>query len=325
MEAPLLEVDNLTVTFPTPDGPATVVRGVSFTLAEREVFGVVGESGSGKSVTSLAMLGLLPPAAVVTGSARLRGTELLGLPARELDRVRGKDIAMIFQDPMTALNPVYRVGDQIAEAARAHNSGMSARDARKRAVEMLDLVGIPAAAERARAYPHQFSGGMRQRVMIAMAMVNDPAVLIADEPTTALDVTVQAQLLETLDRLREKLGISILLISHDLGVIAQLASRVMVMYAGRPVETGPTSALFGAPGMPYTRGLLASLPRVGERGHRLVPIPGQPPSMLSLTGGCPFEPRCERADAECSDEPALEPLGIDRFAACHHPLVGSPA
>ena len=320
----LLEVDDLTVTFPTSDGPVTVVRGVCFTLGEREIFGVVGESGSGKSVTSLAAMGLLPPEVTVTGSVRLRGTELLGLPSRELDRLRGKDIAMIFQDPMTALNPVYRVGDQIAESVRAHSPGTSMRDARSRAVEMLDLVGLPAAADRAKAYPHQFSGGMRQRVVIAMAMVNEPAVLIADEPTTALDVTVQAQLLETLDRLRNELGIAIMLITHDLGVVAQLADRAMVMYAGRPVETGPTAALFTTPGMPYTRGLLGSLPQVGERPHRLTPIPGQPPSMLALPGGCPFSPRCDRADEQCiAAEPPLQPLTQQRHTACHHPLVGS--
>jgi oligopeptide/dipeptide ABC transporter ATP-binding protein len=316
----LLVVDNLTVTFPTDDGAVNAVRGVSYTLRSGEAMGIVGESGSGKSVSSLAVMGLLPKNAQISGSIRFRGTELLGMSEREYGRVRGKQIAMIFQDPLTSLNPVYTVGYQIAEAVLAHND-VSKGAARARAIELLKLVGIPFPEQRVDNYPHELSGGMRQRIVIAIAMANNPDVIIADEPTTALDVTVQAQVLEALEAARAETGAALVLITHDLGIIAGHAESVCVMYAGKLVETGSVEDVFYRPRMPYTLGLLGSLPRLdrAERA-RLTPIKGSPPSLLNLPPGCPFTPRCPLARDVCDrDEPELVNLaGAEQHAsACH--------
>jgi oligopeptide/dipeptide ABC transporter ATP-binding protein len=316
--APLLQVDDLRVGFPTSDGLVNAVRGVSYTLRSGEVLGIVGESGSGKSVTSLAIMGLLPPSARVTGSIRFRGQELLGRNDRELSRVRGKGVSMIFQDPMTSLDPVYRVGYQIEETLRVHDRKLSSKAASARAVELLELVGIPNAAGRVRSYPHEFSGGMRQRVVIAIAMANQPDVIIADEPTTALDVTVQAQILEVLDTALEETGAAMVLITHDLGVVAGVADRVLVMYAGRPVEIGTVEDIYYQPRMPYSLGLLGSLPRVDVGGRqRLTPIVGSPPSLVNMPPGCPFGPRCPLHIDECdAAEPPLVEVGGGHRAAC---------
>jgi oligopeptide/dipeptide ABC transporter ATP-binding protein len=315
----VLVVEDLTVSFPTDDGVVQAVRGVSFGLAKGEVLGIVGESGSGKSVTSLAVMGLLPKSARVTGSARVHGHELLGRSDADLSKVRGKEIAMIFQDPMTSLNPVYSIGKQLAEAVRAHQD-ISREQAWDRAVELLDLVAIPQARDRAKQYPHEFSGGMRQRVVIAMAMANDPDVIIADEPTTALDVTVQAQILKALERAQAETGAAMVLITHDLGVVAGQADRVLVMYAGKPVEIGPVDDIYNDPRMPYTIGLLGSLPRMDTaEPQRLTPIKGSPPSLLNLPPGCPFTPRCPRAEEICdAQEPGLVlTTSAAHRAACH--------
>jgi oligopeptide/dipeptide ABC transporter ATP-binding protein len=317
---PLLEVKDLTVEFPTDDGIVHAVRGVSFTLEPRQVLGIVGESGSGKSVTSLAIMGLLPRSARVRGEVNFRGRNLLKLTDKEQARVRGKQVAMIFQDPMTSLNPVYTVGWQLQEAILAHQD-VGKDKAWARAVDLLDLVGIPNAADRAKNYPHEFSGGMRQRAVIAMAMTNDPDVIIADEPTTALDVTVQAQVLDTLERVQESTSAAIVLITHDLGVVAGMADRVVVMYAGKPVEVGDTDAIYYDPRMPYTLGLLGSLPRLDAKGDEpLTPIRGAPPSLINLPPGCPFSPRCPMSRPNCdSEEPALRAVaGVDHVAACHY-------
>ena len=305
----LLSVENLTVDFPSGDGAVHAVRGVSYELHPGEVLGIVGESGSGKSVTSMAVMGLLPKTARVSGSVRFRGEELLGKSDKELTRVRGKNIAMIFQDPMTSLNPVYKIGYQLAEAVRAHND-VTRQQARKRAIELLDLVNIPQPDKRADQYPHEFSGGMRQRVVIAIAMANDPDVIIADEPTTALDVTVQAQVLESLRSAQRETGAAMVLITHDLGVVAGQADRVLVMYAGKPVEIGTVEDIYYNPRMPYTLGLLGSLPRLDNRHQsRLTPIQGAPPSLVNLPPGCPFTPRCPIAVDICQTrEPDLEPV-----------------
>jgi peptide/nickel transport system ATP-binding protein len=295
------------------------VRSVDYRVEHGEVLGLVGESGSGKSATALAIAGLLPAYADVTGNVRLDGQELLGLGDAALSRIRGRRIAVVFQDPLSALTPVYTVGDQIAEAVRVHNH-VSKHAATERAVELLDLVGIPNAKERVAAFPHEFSGGMRQRVMIAMAIANDPDLIIADEPTTALDVTIQAQVLEVLRRAREVTGAAIVLITHDLSVIAGFADRVAVMYAGRIVEQGAVDDVFYAPRMPYTMGLLGAIPRVDVTGKRpLVPIEGSPPSLASLPQGCPFVPRCPLAIDVCREiEPALARVGhSNQLAACH--------
>jgi peptide/nickel transport system ATP-binding protein len=316
---PILEVRDLTVSFPSEAGPVRAVRGVSFKVVAGEVLGIVGESGSGKSVSALATMGLLPPQARVSGSIRFRGDELLGRTDAELATVRGKRIAMVFQDPLSALTPIFTVGDQVAEALLIHGKGtIDKRQAARRAVELLDVVGIPRAAERARAFPHEFSGGMRQRVVIAMAIANNPDLIIADEPTTALDVTVQAQVLDVLRTARELTGAGLILITHDLGVVAGVADRVQVMYAGRVVETAPVDEIFARPRMPYTLGLLGSIPRLdGDRHHPLVPIEGQPPSMVDLDPGCPFVPRCPLAEDRCrQDEPALTGVGNGHAAAC---------
>jgi peptide/nickel transport system ATP-binding protein len=302
----ILRVRDLRVVFPTEGGTLTAVRGMTYSIAPGEVVGIVGESGCGKSVSALATLGLLPGHARVTGSVQFRGRELLGLGDKELSAIRGKGISMVFQDPLSALTPVYTVGDQIAEAILVHRD-ISADAADRRAVELLDVVGIPYAKERARAFPHEFSGGMRQRVMIAMAMANDPALIIADEPTTALDVTIQAQIVEVLRTAQRETGAAVLIITHDLGLIAGFADRVLVMYAGKVVETATVDELFSAPRMPYTLGLLGSLPRVDAvRQGPLTPVEGAPPSLVALPPGCPFEPRCPLRVHECvTKEPVL--------------------
>jgi oligopeptide/dipeptide ABC transporter ATP-binding protein len=319
---PLLDVRNLSVTFATPRGDVAAVRDVAFSLAAGEILGLVGESGSGKSATSLALMRILDPSARIGGQAMFDGRDLLTLPEDEMRQVRGAGLSMIFQEPMTALNPVMKIGDQIAEALRAHHQ-LSWREARAAALDMLRQVAIPEPEKRMRQYPHHLSGGMRQRVMIAMALVspvrlNRPAVLIADEPTTALDVTIQAQILALLKQLRDRFGLAILLITHDLGVVAETADRVAVMYAGRIVESGPLAAVFGAPAHPYTRGLLRVAPSMeGARGGRLPVIPGSAPNPQELPSGCSFEPRCEARIRECiTAVPALVELGDQRAARC---------
>ncbi|WP_433241683.1 dipeptide ABC transporter ATP-binding protein [Streptosporangium sp. CA-135522] len=315
---PVLEVTGLNVTFGSGRDEVRAVRGVSYEVRPGEVLGIVGESGSGKSVTSLAVMGLLPPHARATGSVRLRGREILGASEKTLTAFRGKTISMIFQDPLSALTPVYRVGDQIAEAVRIHQK-VTREQAAGRAVELLDLVGIPNAAQRAKAFPHEFSGGMRQRAVIAMAIANDPDVIICDEPTTALDVTIQAQVLEVLKRAQRETGAAIVMITHDLGVVAGFVDRVLVMYAGRPVEIGSVDDVYYRMRMPYTMGLLASIPRLDRgAGQPLVPIEGNPPSPAALPPGCPFGPRCPIVVPACTDvEPPLEPVGSPgHLAAC---------
>jgi oligopeptide/dipeptide ABC transporter ATP-binding protein len=303
----VLSLRDFKVEFATPNGPVRAVRGVDFELAPGEIVGVVGESGSGKSVTFLGMLGLLPHSASVSGSARVNQTEMVGASTKTMRGIRGKEVAMIFQDPLSALDPVYRVGDQIVEMIREHQS-VSKKSAAATAVDLLGAVGIPQPKERANQYPHEFSGGMRQRVMIAMAIANDPEVLIADEPTTALDVTVQAQILELIDRLRDEMKMAVVMITHDLGVIARVADRVQVMYAGRAVEKTGVDDLFASPTHPYTEGLLRSIPLLGHQ--RLLPIPGSPPNMLRPPSGCAFRPRCPYALEECAGElPELQPIG----------------
>jgi oligopeptide/dipeptide ABC transporter ATP-binding protein len=318
----VLEVTDLRVEFRTDEGRVQAVRGVSYQLHRGEVLGIVGESGSGKSVTSLAVMGLLPSSARASGSVRFGGcsggTELLGASDSELSRVRGQGISMIFQDPMTSLNPVYTVGYQIAEAIRAHHDVR--RDAaRTQAVTLLEAVSIPNPTERVANYPHELSGGMRQRVVIAIAMANRPEVIIADEPTTALDVTVQAQILEALRTAKVQTGAAMLLITHDLGVIAGQADRVLVMYAGRVVEAGTVEEIFYTPRMPYTLGLLGSQPRLDVRMPRLHPISGVPPSAITMPPGCPFAPRCPLAAPVCeAEEPPLAATGTSgHLSACH--------
>jgi oligopeptide/dipeptide ABC transporter ATP-binding protein len=317
----LLEVTGLAVSFPTSDGTVQAVREISFEVAEGQTLGVVGESGSGKSVAMLSLLGLAR-GAVVTGRAVFEGKSLLDMPERQLREIRGARIGIVFQDPLTSLHPQYRIGWQIAEAIRAHG-GASRQAARRRAVDLLRLVGIPAPQRRVDDYPHHFSGGMRQRVLIAMALANDPALLIADEPTTALDVTVQAQILALLKRIQTELGTAIIMISHDLGVIAEVAGRVVVMYAGRVAETADRRAAFYRPHHPYTLGLLRSLPAVSAReSGRLRPIPGMPPSLLDLQPGCPFQPRCRYSLPICRDtEPTLHQVGGEtgHLSACWLP------
>ena len=297
----LLEVNNLNVRFPTEDGVVHAVRDVSFSVDRGNVLGIVGESGSGKSVTAMAIMGLLPRSARITGSVRFDGVELLDLDVKRRASYRGSHMGMVFQDPMTSLNPVYSIGWQLAEAVRTHHQ-LSKKEARGRAVELLDMVGIPRAAISVDRYPHEFSGGMRQRVMIAMAMANRPDLLIADEPTTALDVTVQAQILETLENIRQEIGIAIMLITHDLGVVAGMADRMLVMYAGTVVEDGSVDDIFYRPRMPYTGGLLGAIPRVTTDGQRLNQIKGSTPSLINVKPGCPFSPRCPIAGDRCRTE-----------------------
>ncbi|MGX7825219.1 ABC transporter ATP-binding protein [Actinokineospora sp. 24-640] len=303
----VLAVDDLSVSFPTDDGHVRAVRNVSYQLRPREVLGIVGESGSGKSVSSMAVLGLLPSTAKVTGSIKFRDRELVGLPYKQMQAIRNNGIAMIFQDPMTSLNPVFTIGWQLAEAYKAHHD-VSKKVAWAKAVEALELVGIPEPVKRAHQYPHEFSGGMRQRVVIAMSIINDPDVIIADEPTTALDVTVQAQILETLLRIRDETDAAIVMITHDLGVVAGMVDRVQVMYAGTVVESGPVDEVFDKPRMPYAVGLLGSLPNPAALGKKLTPILGAPPSLINLPHGCSFSPRCPLVIDECKQsEPPLVP------------------
>jgi peptide/nickel transport system ATP-binding protein len=311
----LLEVKDLSVDFGTEDGLVHAVRNVSFTLGRREVLGIVGESGSGKSVSSMAIMGLLPRTARITGSIRFLGDELVGLPFKKMRPYRGNRIAMIFQDPMTSLNPVFTVGWQLAEAYRAHHDVSKAK-AWAKAVDTLDLVGIPQPDRRANQFPHEFSGGMRQRAVIGMSIINDPELIIADEPTTALDVTVQAQILETLLKIRDETNAAIMMITHDLGVVAGMVDRVQVMYGGTIVETGPVMEVFDAPRMPYTLGLLGSIPNPAMLGKRLTPIKGAPPSLMNLPSGCTFSPRCPLVIDDCTTaEPDLLRIGQSGHSA----------
>ena len=305
-EQPVLEIRDLRVSFPTESGMVQAVRGVDVTVQAGELVGVVGESGSGKSVTFLAAMGLLPRSAKIEGSVKVHGQELVGMSNNEMRHQRGKRISMIFQDPLSALNPTHKIGNQVAEMIRSHNE-VSKSAALSRAIELLDIVGIPQPRTRAGQYPHEFSGGMRQRVMIAIAIANDPDVLIADEPTTALDVTVQAQILDVIQRIQHDFRAGVVFITHDLGVVARIADRVQVMYAGRTVERGDVDSIFRTPTHPYTRGLLASLPALGRA--RLTPIPGAPPNMLRPPSGCAFRPRCAFAEEICAGEvPELHQL-----------------
>ena len=312
MSESILQIRDLTVTFATPLGPLVAVRGVDLDVGAGELVAVVGESGSGKSVSFLAAMGLLPSTATVQGSVMLDGVQLVGASAKQMRSVRGRLLSMIFQDPLSALNPVHRIGAQISEMLLAHQK-MSERAARARAVELLEVVGIPQPGDRAMQYPHEFSGGMRQRVVIAMAIANSQKVLIADEPTTALDVTVQAQILEVIQKVQKQFGTAVVLITHDLGVVARVCDRVNVMYAGRFVERAAVSDLFDAPTHPYTRGLLASLPQAGK--ERLVPIVGFPPNMLRPPSGCAFRARCADAISDCEQAvPELRAVGAAQSA-----------
>jgi len=315
----LLEVRDLQTHFFTRAGVLKAVEGVSFGLDRGEILGLVGESGSGKSVTGFSLIGLVdPPGRIVGGSVRFEGRELVGLAASEMRKLRGKRIAMVFQDPAATLNPVLTIGEQMALAVRAHDN-VSEAAARERATTLLKRVGIPEAASRLDAYPHEFSGGMRQRVAIATALLHSPSLIIADEPTTALDVSIQAQILTEMRALARETGTALIWISHDLATVSSLADRVMVMYAGRIVESGPVATTLRAPRHPYTRGLLDSLPATAKPGEKLNQIPGTTPSLLSLPPGCPFAPRCPRADAMCAtDPPTIEIEG--RVLRCHHPL-----
>jgi glutathione transport system ATP-binding protein len=314
----LLEVTDLNVTFDTGNACVSAVRGTSYHIDPGEVVAIVGESGSGKTTAAMAVVGLLPQHTDVSGSVRLHGEELLGLSDQAMSRIRGKSIGTVFQDPMSALTPVYTVGDQIAEAIKVHNREVSRAGARKRAIELLELVGIVAPESRARAFPHELSGGERQRVVIAIAIANDPDLLICDEPTTALDVTVQAQILDVLRTARDVTGAGVLIITHDLGVVSEFADRALVMYAGRPVEIAGVAELYRDRRMPYTVGLLGSVPRLdAPQGTRLVPIPGAPPTMTSLPDACQFAPRCPLVISECrSAEPDLVAIRDGHQAAC---------
>ncbi len=312
----LLAVDNLHVNFASRDGDVNAVRGVSFDLAPGEVLGIVGESGSGKSQTVLSLMGLLAENGSATGSVKLEGRELLGLKPKQLNEVRGNDVSMIFQDPMTCLNPYMTIAKQMTEVLKLHR-GMGKAEALKRAIEVLDAVHIPDAANRIKQYPHEFSGGMRQRVMIAMALLCEPKLLIADEPTTALDVTVQAQILTLLKELRDDFGTAVIFITHDLGVVAGTCDRVLVMYAGRVIERAPVDPLFSDPCHPYTHGLLASLPKADGHDDKLIAIPGNPPQPGSLPPGCEFAPRCRWAFDRClQSAPALTNRAPHHDAAC---------
>ena len=316
--SPLLRIDDLRIDFATDHGWANVVNGVSFDVAENEIVGLVGESGSGKTVTSLSILGLIPnpPGRKSGGHIWYRDKDLTELPMKELRDIRGNEISMIFQEPMTSLNPAFTIGDQIAEVYRRHRGGRK-KAALARAAEMLDLVGIPNANKRVRDYPHEFSGGMRQRAMIAMALACDPKLLIADEPTTALDVTVQAQILELLSKVREEMGTGIIFITHDLGVVAELCDKVVVMYAGEVVETAVGRDLFVQPKHPYTEGLLTAMPQLGERGEQLASIPGRTPEPWAMPDGCRFSPRCKYTEDVClSAMIPLEVLNDGRSSRC---------
>ena len=319
-DAPLLEVVDLQVEFRTREGVAKAVHGMNFTLGQGETIAILGESGSGKSVTAQAIMGILdsPPGFVTGGQVLFRGTDLLALKERDRRRYRGQRIAMVFQDALSALNPVYKVGYQIGEMFTAHR-GMSKKDARLKAIELMDRVRIPGAKDRVDDYPHQFSGGMRQRIMIAMAIALDPDILIADEPTTALDVTVQAQIMDLLAELQRENNTGLMLITHDLGVVAEVADKVAVMYAGRVVEQAPVQEVYAAPAHPYTRGLIDSIPRLDSKGEVLYAIKGIPPNLTAIPPGCAFNPRCARAQDVCRDdpEPPLVQVAAGRTSACH--------
>lgn len=317
--APLLEVADLHVEFRLRDGVVKANNGISYTLRQEETLAIVGESGSGKTVSAQAVMGIIdtPPGFITKGAARFRGVDLFTLPDPERRAIRGERIAMIFQDALTALNPVFPVGWQIAEMYRAHR-GTSKSVAKKQAIELLDRVRIPGARERVDAYPHEFSGGMRQRAMIAMALALDPEVLIADEPTTALDVTVQAQIMRLLQDLQEETGMGLILITHDLAVIAEVADRAMVMYAGKAVEKGTIKEIFRNPAHPYTLGLMQSIARPEQKGGRLIPIEGSPPDLRHVPSGCPFHPRCPYRKEVClTVEPPMIEVGNGRESACH--------
>ncbi len=317
----LLEVHNLKVRFATQDGEVEAVNGVNFSLAAGDTLGIVGESGSGKSQTVLSIMGLLAGNGKATGKVVLNGRDLLTMNTRELNSVRGSNIGMIFQDPMTSLNPYLRISTQLTESLMIHR-GMSKKEALARAIQVLDAVHIPDARNRVHYYPHEFSGGMRQRVMIAMALMCKPELIIADEPTTALDVTVQAQILRLLDELKRDFGVAIILITHDLGVVAGLCDNVMVMYGGQVMETASLDEIFNNPRHPYTRGLLKSVPRLDEHEHgRLLTIPGNPPDLMHLPTGCPFSPRCADVVDQCrSERPLLRYQDDDSGRACWRPI-----
>lgn len=316
----LLEVENLHVEFRTRDGVAKAINGVDFTLDEGETLAILGESGSGKSVTAQAIMGIIdtPPGYVTNGEVRYCGTDLLRVTERTRQRVRGAEVAMVFQDALSSLNPVFPVGWQIAEMFRVHR-GLNRSDAKAKAIGLMERVRIPAARERVNAFPHQFSGGMRQRIMIAMSIALDPKVLIADEPTTALDVTVQAQIMQLLKELQEESQMGLILITHDLGVVADVADRIAVMYAGRLVETGDVYSLYATPSHPYTLGLLESIPRLDQKGQHLAAIGGLPPSLTRIPSGCAFNPRCRFAVDQCRQDPPPQLLEVapERFSACH--------
>lgn len=322
--SPLLEVKGLKTQFHTREGIVRAVDGISYVLDRGKTLGVVGESGCGKSVGALSLMRLIPdpPGKIVAGEIIFEGRDIVPLPESDVRRMRGNDISMIFQDPMTSLNPVLRIGTQLAEGTRLH-LGLSKKEADERSVELLDAVGMPDARRRLSDHPHQFSGGMRQRVMIAMALACEPKLLIADEPTTALDVTIQAQILDLLERLQDRFGMSILLITHDLGVVAGVSDDIVVMYAGKIVEKASADALFADPQHPYTEALLASIPRLDEEGRkRLANIPGMPPDLVNPPSACSFHPRCSYATEECwTVEPTLRPFdgGLDHQASCWHP------
>ncbi len=321
----LLEVEDLTVSFPTDDGVVRAVRGVSFSLEPGQTLGIVGESGSGKTVLTQTLLGLTP-GADISGQAMFGGTDLLQLSQNQMRHIRGAQISVIFQDPLTSLHPLYRVGWQIAEMIRAHDKTVTKKQAAERAVELLRRVGIPRAEQRVQDYPHQFSGGMRQRAMIAMALALAPKMIIADEPTTALDATVQAQILDLLQRLQRESDTALIMITHDLGVVADIADDVMVMYAGRAAEKGPKHDIFYRPHHPYTKGLLESIPNSSAAEERLRPIGGQPPSMINLPSGCKFHPRCAYVMDRClTEEPALREVGGDlaHTSACWLPAAAT--
>ncbi len=324
-DAPILEVSELTTQFHTRAGVVKAVDGVSFSLHKGEIIGLVGESGSGKSVTGFSLIGLVdPPGRIVSGSVKLDGQELVGLSPAALRKVRGARIAMVFQDPMMTLNPVLTIGQQMQLALNAHEK-LSKAAARARSAEALTRVGIPDAEARLDAYPHQFSGGMRQRVAIAIALLHGTRVIVADEPTTALDVSIQAQILSEMRELAREMGTALVWISHDLSTVSALADRILVMYAGRIVEEGPTAQVLRSPRHPYTAGLLRSLPAMAEPGTDLEQIPGTTPSLLNLPQGCPFRPRCDRATDLCSEAPPMTPE-TGRGYRCHHPLLdGTPA
>ncbi|HKU57890.1 MAG TPA: ABC transporter ATP-binding protein [Gaiellaceae bacterium] len=321
MPDPVLSIRDLVVEFKTEDGIVHAVDGVSYDLFPGETLGIVGESGSGKSVSTLALLGLIPqpPGRIVSGTAEFKGRDLLKLKKKELRRVRGNEVAMVFQDPMTSLNPVLTVGNQLGESIKTHYPDEKGDVIKQRVIDLLKLVGVPNAETRYAQYPHEFSGGMRQRAMIAMSITNSPALLIADEPTTALDVTIQAQVLEVLKRVQAETHAATILITHDLGIVAEMCDRVLVMYAGHIVESGDVETIFRSPRHPYTIGLMDSLPKLTEDEEWLRPITGSPPSLIDLPPGCPFHPRCFLAREKCRESnPPLEPVGGSaHLSACH--------